>query len=121
MADKNRELEEINQYINEYDRIYVSTNKDFTYTSFLCDIPLPAAKKYLLLVAGLEKECISENGIDIRSISYEKYDKIKSLYYLYEFSDRVYFLDAPIQCGSLGNYIINGLLTKDEAIMALLK
>lgn len=120
MTDKNIVLK-IKQLINEYDSIYILPNKKNIYAPFLYNSPLSTAKKSLLLVAGLEKECISEYGIDIQSISYEEYDKIKNLYYLYEFSDCIHFLDVHAQCGSLDNYIINGLLTEDEAVMVLLK
>lgn len=120
MADTNIVIK-IKQLINEYDNIYILSNQKNIYASFLYNSPRSTEKKLLLLVAGLEKECISECGIDIQSISYEEYDKIKNLYYLYEFSDCIHFLDVQAQYGSLDNYIINGLLTEDEAVMVLLK
>lgn len=114
-------LKKIKQYINEYDSIYVLSDKDSIYVPFLRNSPLFVDKKYLLLVTGPERECISECGTDIRLISDEEYYMIKKLYYLYEFSDRIHFLDDREQCGGLDNYIMNDLLTEDEAAIALLK
>ncbi len=121
MANIHKVLKKIKQYINEYDRIYILSDKDFIYVPFLRNSSLFVDKKYLLLVTGSERECISECGIDIRLISNEEYYKIKKLYYLYEFSDRIHFLEDHVQCGGLDNYIINDLLTEDEAAIVLLK
>lgn len=40
---------------------------------------------------------------------------------MYEFSNSVHILTDNIQYGSLGNYVTNGLLTKEEVINAFLK
>lgn len=121
MADKSRVLEKIKQYINEYNSIYLLANKNFIYTPFLRNNSFSATKKYLLLVAGLEKGCTLVSGIDIQPISCKEYHEIENLYYIYEFSDRIHFLDDHVQCGSLDNYITNGLLTEDEVAMILMK
>lgn len=121
MAYKNKVLEKIKQYISEYDSIYITANKDYIYSPFFQNILSHGKKKYLLLAADYEKRSKSEYGIDIHTISREEYDEIKNLYYLYEFSDRIHFLDENMQCGSLDNYIINGLLTAEEAAMTLLE
>lgn len=121
MTNKNRILEKVNQYINEYDSIYVPADKDIICKLFSHRFQFPAEKKVLLLAVGLEEKCILECGIDIQPISREEYHQIKNLYYLYEFSDRIHFLDIHVQYGSLDNYIAGGLLTEEEAVMALLK
>lgn len=114
-------LEKIKQYINEYDSIYVLANKCYTYVSLFRNISSLTAKKYLLLVAGLEKECIPMSGVDIYRISNEEYHVIERIYYLYEFSGHIHLVDDHAQCGSLNNYVVNGLLTEDEVAIALLK
>lgn len=123
MTTKNKVLENLKQYLTEYDSIYILSNKDYIYTPFLRSISSITAKKYLLLVAGPEKECTPVCGLNIhiQPVSHKEYQMIENLYYLYEFSDRIHFLNHRASYGCLDNYIINGLLTEEEAATVLLK
>ncbi len=80
----------------------------------------------MILTAGQKPDntdvfCLEKYNIDIQVISLEEYCYIKKLYYMYEFSNSVHILTDNIQYGSLGNYVTNGLLTKEEVINAFLK
>ncbi len=121
MTNHNLFSEKIKNYINEYDRIYLLAKKDFMYSTFIQAISRHSTEKCLILVVGLEKGYMSKYGTNIRAISYKEYRDIEKLYCLYEFSDRIHILTDNPQYGGLDNYIYNGLLSEEEASMAILK
>lgn len=65
------------------------------------------------------KKLILGNGIG-KLFSKEEELRIKRLYLMYEFSDKVRLLEDSPQYGSLQNYVGNGLLTPEEAQRAAL-
>lgn len=120
MVDKKEITEKIRKYLSEYDSVFVLGEGIPASGSFFQAISRQTAKKNLLLVKELETDGIPECGADIQTISYEEYCDIEELYYMYEFSDRIYLLTDTAQYGSLGNYISSGLLTEEEIFTALL-
>lgn len=113
-------LEKIENYVNEYDSVFVLGAGIPANEKFFQAISRQTAKKILLLMKGPETDGIPECGAYIQTISYEECCDIEELYYMYEFSDRIHLLADTAQYGSLGNYISNGLLTEEETFTALL-
>ncbi len=113
-------LEKIENYVNEYDSVFVLGVGITASGEFFKAISRQTTKKILLLVKGLDTDGIPECGADIQTISYEEYCDIEELYYMYEFSNRIHLLADTAQYGSLGNYISSGLLKEKEIFTALL-
>lgn len=113
-------LEKIENYVNEYDSVFVLGAGIPESGEFFEAVSRQTAKKILLLVKGPEADGIPECGAEIQTISEEEYCDIEELYYMYEFSDRIHLLADSAQYGSLGNYMATGLLTENETFAALL-
>lgn len=113
-------LEKIENYVNEYDSVFVLGAGIPESGEFFEAVSRQTAKKILLLVKGPEADGIPECGAEIQTISEEEYCDIEELYYMYEFSDRIHLLTDTAQYGSLGNYMATGLLTENETFAALL-
>lgn len=60
------------------------------------------------------------NACNYKITDYKNSEKFLSIYYLYEFSDKIQFIIDNSQYPSLLNYVKTGILTEDEMIQALL-
>lgn len=121
MIDNNQILEIIKKCINEYDRVYLLKNTDCVNKTFFRLLSGEKNKKNLLLVKDMVQNDISECEIDIQVMSYEEYCGIEQMYYMYEFSDHIHMLADDTPYSSLINYISSGILTEEEAFMALIQ
>lgn len=113
---------EMESYITEYDKIIIFDDRDGYIASLKKHIMTCAAlhassKKYIFL--GLLPYDESEVLSYVRVIP-EEYDKISSLYCMYEFTDKIIFISKTPRHGLLLNYVSAGVLTEDEYYEALL-
>lgn len=113
-------IKKIESYIQEYDSVFVLNTGILKIKTIFQKISKYSAKKVLLLINSQEIDSMRKDDIDIQRISDEEYCNIEELYYMYEFSDRIHLLTDSIQYGSLDNYILNGILTEEEAFAALM-
>lgn len=128
MINNEEMLERIKSYIREYDCVFILNNIDCVIGNFICFISQQAEGKILLIMKKSVCNNIQEytqrsswHQVDIKMITDEEYSDIENLYCMYEFANCVHLLNRNTQYGSLTNYIVNGLLTEDEALLALYK
>ena len=113
-------IEIIKNYIGEYDNVFVLNSGILKNKTIFQEISKYSTKKVLLLINSQEIDSMRKDNIDIQRISDEEYCKIEELCYMYEFSDRIHLLTESTQYGSLDNYVLNGVLTEEEAFAALM-
>ncbi len=118
--ENKKTLRKLRNYINQYDSIFVIKENNCIGITFSKLLPRQVERKILFLVKEPITTDIPDCSIDILLISDEEYYEIENMYYLYEFSDRIHIISRNSQYGSLDNYISNGLLTEEEAFLALL-
>lgn len=113
-------IKKIENYIQEYDSVFVLNTRILKNKTIFQGISKYSGKKILLLTKSQEIDDVPKGSIDILRISDKEYCSIEELYYMYEFSDRIHLLTDSTQYGSLDNYILNGMLTEEEAFTALM-
>lgn len=113
-------IKKIEGYIQEYDSVFVLNVRILKNKTIPQEISKYSGKKILLLMKNQEIGNMPEGNIVMRKISDKEYRSIEELYYMYEFSDRIHLLTDSTQYGSLDNYILNGILTEEEAFAALM-
>ena len=113
-------IKKIEDYIQEYDSVFVLNTRVLKNKTIPQKFSEYSGKKILLLTKNWEIDNVPKGNIDILRISDEEYCTIEEMYYMYEFSDRIHLLADSTQYGSLDNYILNGILTEEEAFSALM-
>ncbi len=112
-------LKRLEMLLAEYEELFF-VGDEAAGEDYFSRIPLgQEGKRILLLARGAERETVSRQGIELRMISAEEYCKMEKLYYLYECSDRIHFLEKKSWYGSLEHYVSEDILTAEEALMVL--
>lgn len=138
MIDEKKVRDRMKVFLQEYDMIFVAGDKLSVGNLFFEKLSEMPAKNILLLVSEENKDavCACEKICECGKIcacgkiyacgnrniiiSQEEYRYLKELYYMYEFSDRIYMLEADDRYAGLGNYVSGGILTEEEMLAALL-
>ncbi len=69
----------------------------------------------------LNSQAFRRSEKKVLALPAEKYNELIELYHTYEFSDRFRVIGRNNQCGSLMNYVDNGLLTEQEMFELILR
>ncbi len=110
-------IHRLEKRINAGIRVFIMDTSDHELTVLLCRKLKKQNIHDVEIWQCFEKECEDSHLI---YISEKEMDDILGLYRLYDFSDRLYVITDPTQYGSMYNFVITGLLTKDEMADALL-
>ncbi len=119
-AGSNSFIKEIEKNIEQYDRILIfdSNNKNLEelLNQFLKSKVLHNADKKVIIY-GYSENIQNEQ---YRVIARSEYEDIISLYYLYEFSDKIMVISDSAQYASMRNYLSNNIISQEEYFEALL-
>ena len=119
---KDELLEELKKDLEYYDRIVLIPALDIEYHALLAQLDgmegvRNSTKKLLIL----STENLAEgNHYSCRRISCQEMTQLKELYLMYEFSDRFQLLTQERCFGGILNFVEAGILTKEEALRAIL-
>ena len=79
------------------------------------------SSNYLLLISNTFRDEYKKCGFTKQFLTQKEMEKIRDLYYMYEFSNRFRVISREDSYGNIFNLVDNGILTDIEAIEALLK
>ena len=119
MIQENKILTKLEKYIQLYDKIFLielGTEYDKHFLNDFIKFANSNAndKKWVCLIS----EELEENYDCCVKITRQELEYIKKIYFMYEFSNRFYFISENDKFGCLWNYVCNGILTKTEAFSA---
>lgn len=119
---KDELLEELKKDLEYYDRIVLIPTLDIEYHDLFSQLDgmegMRNSTKKLLI---LSTENLAEgNHYSCRRISCQEMTQLKELYLMYEFSDRFQLLTQERCFGGILNFVEAGILTKEEALRAIL-
>ncbi len=66
-------------------------------------------------------DALNDSHRKIKIISCDELEEIDTLFYLYEFSDKVKMIGRNIQYGNLFNLVDEGIITEEDVIESFLK
>lgn len=106
--------------LQEYDKVFVAGSRPLRGTFIFQKLSELSDRNFILLVSEENQDAayVRRNGSLV--ISREEYHCLEELYYMYEFSDRLYLLTDNAGYAGLGNYVSSNILTEEEMAAALL-
>uniref|UniRef100_UPI0040578560 hypothetical protein n=1 Tax=Agathobacter sp. TaxID=2021311 RepID=UPI0040578560 len=112
-------IADITKQMEIYDKIFlVEKNTENIFIQFLNSDILNASEKKILLISPEEMDI--SPAVDFHRVTESQFKGLKSLYYMYEFSNRFQILAGSSQWGNLLNYLDTGILDTEEVFQALL-
>lgn len=113
---------ELEKVLEKYDKVFLFIERDKVHRDFIerfcaSEVIKHSGKNVLILSTV---ELADGNGYVCRKLTQEKAQRLKGLYFLYEFSDRFKIFSWEDSFGSLINYIESGVLTWEEVFAAIL-
>ena len=109
-------IDDLREYIEIYDKVIwiedinfdISSIDSLSYTNNLDN-----QKKIVILCTG--KKCYLNNSIcTYRIMDFQELEELRRLYYLYDFSNKFVAFSKTQICGSVLNYVKEGILSIEE-------
>lgn len=108
----------IEKYINSGKRVILYDHSNVTLLHLLCDRIADRDVQNVEIWRSVDAK--SGDFEFLKMITKVQMKELLDLYWLYDFSDRVTVIAESGQYGSLFNYIINGILSFEEVVDAIL-
>lgn len=118
--DRKGVRDRIEEYLHKYSKIFVVGDEHSNIRCFMDKMSKMPERNYLLLVSEGNQGAVGVQGERKVVVSQEEYRYLEELYYMYEFSDRIYLLTDNNRYARLENYMLSGILTQEEVFTALL-
>ncbi|MBR0091198.1 MAG: hypothetical protein IJP92_05835 [Lachnospiraceae bacterium] len=121
-------IKQLEYDLKEYEKVYLVTS-EFSGGGDLADHVLHVAEEgvtasetggRILVLFSVGTEGNSSPTVSFRKITAEEEKDLILLYYTYEFSDRFRLITDTDAYGTLWNYVQTGVLTREEALYAMI-